>query len=515
MPPQSISYKKRMGLLEQQALRTIEEHGMILPGERVAVACSGGADSTALLTLLVGLSRKLGCVVSVAHFNHQLRASDSDADEQFVRALAAHHGIEFFSGRADVGGIAGRWGANLEATARKLRYEFLRSLLATGRAHRVATGHTLDDQAETVLLRLLRGTGSRGLTAIRPILARGIIRPLIEIHGQQLRTWLSNQGVAWREDLSNQSLQFRRNVVRLKILPALAEMNPNIVETLAQTARLALQDEQFWDRYLPALAKRCVRMNGSRAEIDIHALKRMPKAAACRLLRWAIGQISIQAKRLAISTVASEGQAETPDFLQIQSLYHWSTSRHPQRMPSDRVSAPVAHRKKPLSLPSGIKARKTFLHLILEADRAPAAENEQPATWNYCITVSVPMSFEIPGTGMTGVIDFIELAGDWEAYNREGVTLLDYKLVESPLVLRNWRPGDAYQPVGRTKPRKLKELFQRHRVPIQARATWPVLESCGQIVWSLDFGAGVEFPPQPKSKQALRISVIQERSSVK
>ena len=173
--------------------QTIHRYGMILPGERVAVACSGGPDSTALLLILRELADELGCTLAVCHFNHRLRGEESEQDEQFVRQLAERCDLPCQVQQADVRHCATSRRANLEDTARTLRYEFFRSLTDSGAAGRIAVGHTADDQAETVLHRLLRGAGGRGLAGIHPVVGKRIIRPLIELRRQALIEWLDRK----------------------------------------------------------------------------------------------------------------------------------------------------------------------------------------------------------------------------------------------------------------------------------------------------------------------------------
>ena len=172
--------------LQKRVLETIGQHLMIRPGDRVGVGVSGGADSVALLHLLTELKTKLGIGIAVLHFHHQLRGAEADEDERFVRELAAALDLEFASDRADVAGQARRDGLNLEDAARRLRYQFFAAAAATRELNRVAVAHTADDQAETVLAHLLRGTGLAGLAGIYPV-AGLIVRPLIEIGREELR----------------------------------------------------------------------------------------------------------------------------------------------------------------------------------------------------------------------------------------------------------------------------------------------------------------------------------------
>ena len=186
----------------------------------MGVAVSGGADSVALLLLLLALREKLGIVLSVVHFNHKLRGKASDADEKFVAKLAAKHGLEFHTASVYVAKKATRERANLEDAARRARYDYFRSLAEAGTCARIAVAHTADDQAETVLAHILRGTGLAGLGGIHPI-AGVVIRPLLNVRRSELRRFLGTQKQTWREDATNRDTKRMRARIRKKLLPLL------------------------------------------------------------------------------------------------------------------------------------------------------------------------------------------------------------------------------------------------------------------------------------------------------
>src|SRR5260370_1154725 len=220
---------------------------MLRPGERVGVAVSGGADAVALLLLILELREKLGIVLSVVHFNHKLRGKASDADETFVAKLASKHGLDFHSASVDVAKKAKEERANLEDAARRARYDYFRSLVESGTCTRIAVAHTADDQAETVLAHLLRGTGLAGLGGIHPV-AGPVIRPLLSVRRGELRRFLRAKKQTWREDATNRDTKRMRARIRKKLLPLLQkQFQPEIVEHLATLAGLAREDEAFLD----------------------------------------------------------------------------------------------------------------------------------------------------------------------------------------------------------------------------------------------------------------------------
>ena len=233
---------------------------MFVAGDAVGVAVSGGADSVGLLRLLVEMRERLGIRLVVLHFNHQLRGSESDADEGFVASLAAAHGLEFFAESGDVTAAACERGWNLEDAARRLRYGFFSSAVERHRLACCAVAHTADDQAETVLARLIRGTGPAGLAAIYPVKG-SVVRPLLEIRRGELREYLRAAGQEWREDASNQDVSRLRARLRHQELPMLErELQPAIVPHLGRLAQLSREDEAFWSALvrerMEALARR-------------------------------------------------------------------------------------------------------------------------------------------------------------------------------------------------------------------------------------------------------------------
>lgn len=237
--------------LTQDLLRHIRTEELFLPGQRVAVAVSGGADSVALLRLLLDLRGSLGIVLSIAHFNHKLRGTASHADEAFVTRLAEKFGLPLHLGHADIAAKARREKANLEDAARRARYAFFEKLVDEGIVDVVATAHSADDQAETVLSHILRGTGLAGLGAIHPRTPHAV-RPLLAFRRAELRIYLRAKKQNWREDATNKDISRLRARIRKKLLPLLEkQFQPNVVAHLAMLAQLARED----DTLLSALAQ--------------------------------------------------------------------------------------------------------------------------------------------------------------------------------------------------------------------------------------------------------------------
>ncbi len=260
------TFAERLGPRLDLALK---ERPWFRPGLKLGVGVSGGGDSVALLTLLAEIRAKLGIVVSVVHFNHKLRGKASDADEKFVAALAEKLDVTLHIGRADVAGKAKREKANLEDAARRARYEFFERLAEQGLLDVVATAHTMDDQAETVLAHILRGTGIAGLAGIHPV-AGHVVRPLLGFRRDELRRYLRSKRQPWREDASNRDTARTRARMRKKLLPLLAkEFNPAVVEHLAVLAERAREQASFVEQLAGQSFQKNVTLTDGAARIGL------------------------------------------------------------------------------------------------------------------------------------------------------------------------------------------------------------------------------------------------------
>ncbi|MCC6145016.1 MAG: tRNA lysidine(34) synthetase TilS, partial [Candidatus Hydrogenedentes bacterium] len=258
----------------------IAQEGLLEPGQGVVAAVSGGADSVALLLLLL----EFGYTASVAHFDHQTRGGESAADLEFVRELAARLGTSFHSTTAPVAAMAEAAGESFETCARRLRYAWLADIARETGFHTVATGHHLDDQAETALMRIVRGTGVAGLGGIQPLRDEGrmrIVRPLLCCRREEIAAWLEGRGQAWRTDASNSDTHYLRNRIRHGLLPLLrAEFNNNIEETLARLTDNARADNVLLDQLAAEGWRRCVSDAGG---LDREAFRREPGAIQRRI----------------------------------------------------------------------------------------------------------------------------------------------------------------------------------------------------------------------------------------
>jgi len=517
--------------LAQRVLEQVRREQLLSAGDRVGVAVSGGIDSVALLRLLLELRGELGLVVSLVHFNHQLRGAESEADVQFAAALARDHNLEFFCDGDDVAGHAREEGVSVETAARELRYGFFRYLLGGGRdgglrgltpgslggangmaepvpfhnLDKLATGHTLDDQAETVLMRMIRGAGLRGIGGIYPRLAiededgdfcGEIVRPLLGIRRRELEQYLRDIGQTWREDSTNDDAKFTRNRVRKLLMPLLEkEFNPAVAENLAELAEIARGEEDYWENEIagwmgtavhwsepawarpPATALVQIGLpdgNQSseelRSKID-NARWLVMSASVDRL--WFLGE-PVAVQRRVIKAIGE--RAGIPlEFKHVEEIL--------------RFAAAEGASGKELSLPLGWKMVREPNELVFVTP-----DLRQPApSQDYEYDLPVPGEVALSEAG--SCIEVRRVSPGGEAYNPEH--LLDADSLPGRLKVRNWRAGDRFWPAHTKSPKKVKELLQERHVAQPDRKLWPVVLSGDEIVWMRGFPLPARFQAKP------------------
>lgn len=458
----------------ERVARFIHDHAMFGPGERIGVAVSGGADSVALLYCLLELAPAQQWKLTILHLDHCLRGAESAHDAAFVRDLARRLGLPCESGRVEVARLAGESRDNLEQAARRARYEFLGGFIDSGKVRRVALGHTLSDQAETVLFRFLRGAGTAGLAGIRPVTRDGFVRPLLAVTRPEIERYLHQRGIEWREDSSNRDTRFARNRIRHQLLPQLRrEWNPALPETLARMARVATEEENYWAGEMDRLAAECFLRRNSAVLLRLDRVRNLPRAVLRRLVRRAVREAT--------------GAVRGIDFRHVERVVELVES------PSGEGGA---------SLPG--------LQVTRSLDWVRFASPEEAArSGDYSIPLAVPGRFRLPHTDRCLQL---ELTGDSEAYsidnrsyNTKGEDWVDWRRLSGPLELRNWRPGDRFRKAGAKHRKKMKILFAEARVPSWDRHGWPII-SCGEtIVWSRKFGVAEGFAPTAGHGLVLRV----------
>jgi tRNA(Ile)-lysidine synthase len=409
----------------------VSAHRLISAADRIAVTVSGGADSVCLLHLLCELYPRQTCLV--LHVNHLLRGPESDADEEFVRALADRLGVSCNVERVAVGDLPG----NLEENARDTRMASFRRLVESGQATRVATGHTASDQAETVLFRLLRGTGTAGLCGIRPATDWGLIRPLLPVTRTEVRDWLRSRGLEWREDASNEDPSYARNRIRNHLIPQLErEFNPRLGFVMSNAADLAREDEDYWSAEIGRLAGELFERRDGAVLVRLGSFRNRPPAVSRRLVREALRSV--------------RGSLVAIDFEHIDRVLQL-------------LGKPEGHGI--VQVPGAIVTRS--FDWVRFAVRCPGSE---PQPIRLKLEEISPQSGTMKGSG---------LAAD---------------KLPAGVECRAWKAGDRF------RGRKLKHWFHDRRIPVWDRAGWPVMAIGSRVIWTREFGIDEEFAAAPGSR---------------
>jgi tRNA(Ile)-lysidine synthase len=474
---------------------------LLRPGDRVGVAVSGGADSVALLLLLLELREKLGIVLSVVHFNHKLRGKASDADEKFVAQLAEKHGLEFFCGHAAVGKEAKKKRANIEATGREARYGYFRQLAEEGKIAKIAVAHTADDQAETVLAHILRGTGLAGLGGIHPV-APPIFRPLLSFRGDDLRDYLRRMKQKWREDATNQDTSRTRARIRKKLIPLLEkQFQPAVVEHLATLADLAREDEAFFDALLEERMATALQQRDGTAYVALQDLLGTATKKRSNTL-FTDKSESTEGTEKKDSAAAMSKRIVRRIVEELKQPGIQLGARHVEAV---LELARRAHAGSSLPLPGGVEVRRERDALVFRL-RSNAPREKDAREFSYNIDLSHGAQ-EVPVPKLRCVFRFTAI--DWPRKRGEtngGEMFLDRDRLRSPVVLRNWRPGDRLHPLGHRHAHKLKRLLNERRVSRWERDGWPVVTSGGTLAWARGFPVAAEFAAREDTRAAIVIA---------
>ena len=452
--------------LARRVLRGLRRRELLNAGERVAIALSGGSDSVALVWLLQEIaSAGHVAIAGLVHLNHGLRGEESNADEAFCRALAARIGWPIDVGQIDTAALARAQSQSVETAGRAARYRFFEAAAKRLGADVVMTGHTLDDQAETVLLRLLRGAGTRGLAGVRP--RRGpYVRPLLEVRRAELRQYLVDRGESYRDDSSNEDRSIPRNRVRHELMPIIARLAPGGVRALARVATLAREDEDFLQKAAIEAGRSLVlsdeagALPDSTLRIDCRMFAVLPPAIGRRVVR----ELLIR---------AAPGAA--------------FTARHIEAV---RELAAADKSRGHLDLPGLVLERRAGELCILP--RVEARATTDPAgrrrrlndAGSFHRALDVPGAVEMPEAGVT-IAASMQVGEPAAAPGHDKrVAMLQASSLALPLAVRTRRPGDRFRPLGAPGRRKLQDLLVDRKVPREAREIVPlVVDATDRIVW--------------------------------
>ena len=473
--------------IDSEVLTFIQSHKLLAPGDRVLVAVSGGPDSVALLHLLYDLREELELRLEVAHLQHGIRGAEAQEDARFVAELAQKLGLPFHLKEVNLRQIKSAAGkGNLEALARAERYRFFAAVARERNLGKIATAHTQDDQAETVLMWLLRGSGLKGLggmppthqldgTNIESASCPVVIRPLLGVSRTEIEEYLNEKHLTFRLDRSNQDLSFLRNWIRLKLIPQLKEkMDRNLPSRLAQQAELIREEDDLLD----ALAHAAINEIRTAEGMNRGSLLKHSKAMQRRLLRLWIE--------------ATRGHLRGLDFQHIEALLDLIADGPPQGR---------------LSIPGGWQLVKEYETLRL--DKQSRRMGQQCACYSYALQIGEDLHIHEAGLMIQTRAISLPLPSLPDNFTE---AVFDVASLAADLTLRNFRHGDRFQPLGMAGHKKVKELFIEKKLPLVVRASLPLLLLGDEVIWIPGYGRSELGKVTPATKAILHLKAVPVRN---
>ncbi len=456
---------------------TILKHQMIQAGDRVLVAVSGGPDSVCLLDVLCRLREAIPMTLFVAHLNHGLRPGEDQLETQFVNDLAASRGLS-----CRVGCVTHLRMTDpcLEDKARESRYRFLGETGTVFSAQKIALGHTLTDQAETFVMRLLRGSGPHGMGAIHPKRDNRFIRPLIEHPREQVLSYLKRRGLDFMEDPSNRDPRFLRNRVRETLFPMLRSFQPRVVEIIGHTAARFREDEA-WLRGLAEDWVKSASLSANEGEVRLpaSAMNGLPPALVTRVIRYAISLV-----KGGLSGISSRHVALVRGL---------ATSPKPSAM---------------VNLPGEVVARRVYDELILSRHRAER-------TGDFCYRLEGPGTYRLGRPGCVFRIREIDVPRPFVPPESANAACLDAEKIRFPLMIRNFRPGDRFVPHGMAGRKKLKDFFIDQKIPREMRASLPLLVQEETVLWVCGHRTDDRFRVRPETRRILSVDLMDQIEGIR
>lgn len=494
-------------MIVEKVRRTIARYGMLRKGDRIVVAVSGGPDSTALLSLLSSLREELCLSLHLAHLNHMLRGKEADEDALYVKELARKFGLPATVGKRNVPALIRRKKFSPEEGARQARYEFLQRVAGKVRAGKIAIGTTADDQAETVLMRLLRGSGLKGLAGISPLrpledselfqpppentfnlqpstfsLQLYIIRPLLEVRRSEIENYLKRIGLRSRLDASNLEPVYRRNRIRQELLPHLAkDYNPHIKSILSGMAKVLQADEEYLARQAEESFPGVARKKGQQIIIDVDKLKSLHLSMQRRILRKGIELVKGDLRGISLT--------QLDDVLRIIDGPGSLEIHLPQALVARRSYGNLIISKKS---PGGEQG--SGYRLALEGVRieVPGETEVKKLNLTVCCSLRPPGKMQWPGKG---------------SLSQRDTAHFDFHKIKLPLLIRHRRRGDDFQPLGMKGRKKLKDFFIDRKIPREERNKVPLLIQGEDILWVIGHQQGEKAKVTSETREVLRVKI--------
>ena len=459
---------------------------MFSRGDSVLMAVSGGPDSVALAHVLLNLSVEYFLRPAIAHLNHCLRGPDADRDAEFVSALARQLGVPIYAQKKDVRALQRHRRLSLEEAGRRGRYDFFDAVSAKHGFNKIALGHHSDDQAELVLMNLLRGSGPLGLSGIAPVREGKIVRPLIRLRRSEIIQYLAEKKIPHVTDTSNTDPAFMRNKIRHQLIPELqTAYNPRIVETLNRLGEIMRAEDQWLDDALDPVLKQCVSWRtDQKISLALSEFNHLARAVKRRILRKAILWVKKDLRRITL--------------LHIDAILHL--------VEKGRVSGR-------LNLPDGLLVERNIDELtVVKSNNVEKRHDDKvlnTALSDYQYTICTTGTFLIKEAGVS--ITLSEIAADDLPELKETGTHIGYfdlDRLQFPLLARNFRPGDRFSPLGVNGTQKVKSYFINQKIPGPQRRKCPLLLSGGNIIWIAGHRIDNAVKVRPQTRRILKAELL-------
>ena len=444
--------------------KTIAQCGMLENGQAVVAAVSGGPDSVAMLDCLL----RLGYRPVVAHLHHGLRGREADADEDFVRQLAGKYDLPFHVKRVDAAKLAKETGLSIEEAGRSARYLFFWEVMGLTGCTRTALAHHRDDQAETVLQHMLRGSGPEGLKGMEPVRDGVFIRPMLYVSREEILSYCRERGLAYREDATNADTGYQRNRIRHELLPQLAQYNPQIREALARTAEIMREEDACMAAYGGKLYAEMAALSGEAISLPVDALMAAPMAMRRRVLRRAVS---------VVGNMRDVGYAHIEGILGL-------------------LSGPGSA----IQLPGGVRAevKGDSVRFTLEGGEEPCP--------SYAYDLPAPGSVTVPEAGVRILCE--ETAAP---FFDENTVCVDADKIHGLLRVRNRRRGDRFFPYNSPGQKKLKDFLIDEKIPRAKRDRIPLVTDARGILWVAGLRTADPYKVEETTQKLLKLSIHGEQ----
>ncbi len=442
----------------------------------------------ALLHALIELGKENRYGIAIAHVNHGLRGHASERDAVFVARLAKKHNVPYYEKKIDAFAIQKKIGGSLEEAGRDARYHFFHETADRYGYDKIAVGHHLEDDAELILMNMIRGSGPTGMAGIAPVRGR-IVRPLIHCRRSDIRSFLHTGNIAYVHDESNDNTRFHRNHVRHCLIPALEDYNPRVVENLHKMGQIAGSENGWIEGMLsPVFDAVAADRSKGRLVLDIEKAKRQHVAVKRRIVRKALFTVKGDLRRIGFAHIdAIIALMDKPD-------------------PSGRID-----------LPDRIRVTRKNTFLILTAEKQPlrstalAGDGFGVPFYEYTVAEKQAVSgrMVIPEAGAHIVLTRLPVE-DMDGFPSGDTAALDWDRLVFPLYVRNVRPGDRFMPLGMSRTQKLKDFFINNKIPAEKRRRVPLLQSKGQVAWIAGLRMDDRFKITRETKTVLMVSLVKD-----